>query len=340
MGLALVEPAPNQPRYAGRRGHVESYFWRANDPARPRALWVKATILAPQLGQPVAEAWLIWFDGERSQTLAHRVTVPLAEAAFPQSETPAIHAAGLAFDARGDGSIRGHMDAPWGRAALDLRWSRDDSPIAAPLSIFPSRLLREGPFPRSKTLTPFPSLRFGGTAEIAGEQVSLQGWSGMQGHNWGREHAFEYAWGQCLFPAHGREPEAMLEGFTGRVKLGGRTTPRMSALVVRRGEYEYRFDRILDFWNQHAELDRERWSLRLTGPGGEARLRMDAAGKPMACLGYRNPDGQLSYCFNSKLAKVELQVQPRRGGAFELHSGHGGALEFLRREPDPKLPVI
>ncbi len=37
----------------------------------------------------------------------------------------------------------------------------------------------------------------------------------MQGHNWGREHAFEYAWGQCLFPATELAPESMLEGFYG-----------------------------------------------------------------------------------------------------------------------------
>jgi hypothetical protein len=73
----LREPPPNACRYAGpreataplpARGHVESYFLRANDPARPRALWLKATILAPLQGEPVAETWLI-ADGERQRPL-------------------------------------------------------------------------------------------------------------------------------------------------------------------------------------------------------------------------------------------------------------------------------
>lgn len=338
--LATAEPAPNQVRFAGQRGHVESYFWRANDPERPRAMWLKATILAPLMGQPVAEAWFVWFDGEQQRALAHRVTVPLGEAHFPAGEAPRVRAGSFAFDVAAEGRGRGSLAAPWGKASFDLTWSAERSPIAAPLALYPWRLLREGRFPKSKTVTPFPALRFSGQIELPGESVEVSAWPGMQGHNWGKEHAYEYAWGQCLFPARGSEPEAMFEGFTGRVKLGSRTTPRMSALVVRRGAHTFRFDRIFDFWSQHAELGRERWTLRLSGPGGEARLAMDAAGRPMACLGYRNPDGRLSYCFNSKLAEVHLQVQPRRGGAFELHSAHGGALELLRHEPDPRLTVI
>ena len=49
----------------------------------------------------------------------------------------------------------------------------------------------------------------------------------------------------------------------------------------------------------------------------------------MVCLGYFNPDGRLSYCLNSKLAHVRLEVEPRHGDAFVLTSEHGGALEFL-----------
>ncbi len=47
----------------GSRGHVESYFFKLNDPAGNRALWLKATILARLDGSPpVAEAWAIAFE--------------------------------------------------------------------------------------------------------------------------------------------------------------------------------------------------------------------------------------------------------------------------------------
>ena len=48
--MALFGRAPelpaNDPRFGGAPGHVESYFLRANDQTRPRALWLKATILS------------------------------------------------------------------------------------------------------------------------------------------------------------------------------------------------------------------------------------------------------------------------------------------------------
>ena len=331
----------NAPRFSGKRGHVESYFWRANDPERPRALWLKATVLAPLHGEPVAEGWFIWFDGERNRTIAGKETVSLSTARYEgQDEAPEIRVGKFAFDVGARGTARGSVKTRAGEPRFDLAWTPDASPIAAPLSLLRLRALREGPFPRGKFLTPFPSLRFTGRVSLPDETVELAGWTGMQGHNWGPEHSFEYVWGQCVFPAKNGQPEALVEGASGRVKIAGRTTPRMSTLQVRRGVEIYRFDRVLDLWRQDSRVEGDRWLLRMSGPDGEARLDVDATNRPIACLGYANPDGQLSYCLNSKLAKVSLQVQPSRGGAFEYSSEHGGALEFLRREPDARFSEV
>jgi len=326
MNAPNSDLAPNAPRFSGAPGHVESYFLRANDPRSERALWLKTTILAPLNGPAVAETWFIWFSPSR--TIAHKDTHPLAGTNFSLEK---VTVGSWAFEPnqRISGEIRGKR--------FDLGLEKVAHPVAAPLSIYPWRALREGPFPKSKLLTPAPWVRFSGTVDLGDETIDLTGWEGMQGHNWGKEHAYEYVWGQCLFPG---ELPAMMEGFTGRVQIAGRTTPRMSALVVRRGTEEYRFDRIFDFWRQDAALEGDRWNLRLFGSGGEARLKMDAGGRPMVCLGYQNPGGEMRYCFNSKLARVELAVQPKTGPAFELSSAHGGALEFLRSTPDPRFPEV
>lgn len=337
-GLFSSEAPDNALRFAGRPGHVESYFLRANHPSRPLALWLKATLLAPLDGPPVAEAWFIFFDGEQGTTFAHRQTQPFPEASFSGPGAPAleVRAAGLSLSLGTPGAATGTFTAPQGTASLELRWHADTSPIARPLSIYPWKLLRTGPFPKSKLLTPFPALRFVGRVRLPGGVVELSDWHGMQGHNWGKEHAFEYAWGQCLFPAE----DVMVEGFSGRVRVAGRTTPRMSALVVRRGARTFRFDTLFDVWRQQAEVGLDTWALTLRSGDGEASLAMDASGKPMVCLGYGNPDGQPSYCFNSKLAKVTLTVRPADDASFTCTSAHGGALEFLRREPDPRFPHV
>lgn len=336
------ELSDNAPRFvAGRRGHVESYFLRANDPTRPRALWLKVTILAPLEGAPIAEVWFVWFDGEAGTTFGHRDTVPLSAAAFGEiGGGIGITAGTCTLRLGATGKASGSMERAGQHASWSLSWTSQESALSDRLSIFPWKLLRTGPFPKSKLLTPFPSLRFGGEVQIGKERVSLDGWTGMQGHNWGKEHAFEYAWGQCLFPAADGEPEAMVEGFTGRVRALGRTTPRMSALVVRRGARTYRFDRLLDYWTQQATLASRAWTVRLASDDGIASLTMDAGQMPLACLGYRNPDGHLSYCLNTKLARTWLHVQPRSGPAFSRESRHGGALEFLRHEPDAAITEV
>jgi hypothetical protein len=323
----------NEVRYrVGTRGHVESYFLRANHPSQPLAIWLKATILAPRQGDAVAELWCIVFDGERHRVWADKVTVPVAEAVFEQ----AIELAGARFVLRGQGEARGEL----GDCAFDLSWTRGDGPLGEPLRMFPYDVMYEAPLPKSKLLTPYPLLFFSGTIRCWGESIAVKEWLGMQGHNWGREHAHEYAWGQCNFVDRDGRPTCSVEAFTGRLKLGPVTTPMLSALVVRREGQEYRFDRTFDFWRQHAEIDDMSWRLALHGPDGEAQLLMRADPREMACLLYRNPGGRASYCFNSKLARAELRVNPTNAEGFECTSAHGGALEFLRSDPDPRFDRV
>jgi len=238
---------------------------------------------------------------------------------------------------------RGQSAASW-----KLSWSAVPG-LGDPLCIFPSRRMIEGPFPKSKLLTPIPALRMDGEVTWDGQRWDLRGWLGMQGHNWGREHALEYAWGQCLFPDAAGEPFAMVEGFSGRIKLGPVVSPLFSAMVVRRGTRTYRFDRVFARWTQRPRIEGHagaeagptgpfHWNLKLRGHEGDAEIDMVAAPSRVACLGYGNPDGSLAYCLNSKLARVSLRVNPRNEDGFTLTSEHGGALEILTRTPDPRFP--
>ncbi|MDZ7578644.1 MAG: hypothetical protein U0904_10805, partial [Candidatus Nanopelagicales bacterium] len=61
----------------------------------------------------------------------------------------------------------------------------------------------------------------------------------------------------------------------------------------------------------------------------------------MVCLGYDNPNGQRSYCLNSKTSEVTLNVKPANDDEFECRSQFGGALEFLQQTENPQVqPVI
>src|SRR5262245_21512279 len=68
-------------RYEGDRGHVESWFVKANDPAGERALWLKWTIFAPKREpkRAIAEAWAVAFV-RKGEHVAVKSTVPFARA--------------------------------------------------------------------------------------------------------------------------------------------------------------------------------------------------------------------------------------------------------------------
>ncbi len=315
------------------RDHVESWFWRANHPTQPLAVWLKATILSPQDGQPVAEAWCCTFDGHTGEVWGKRETVPVVQATFGST----ITVAGCTWDLA---SPQGQAEGSLGDRGWDLCWRPVEGPLGEPLCLLPTRRLVDAPFPKNKLLTPAPILRFDGRMRWGDRLVPMDGWLGMQGHNWGAAHAHTYAWGQCVFTDGDGEPVAMCEGFSGKIQLGGWLTPYLSALTVRHGDKTYRFDRLVDLWNQTPSLDTDTWVLKMRGPAGEARLSMTAKSGETACLGYANPDGHLSYCLNSKLAATTLRVNPVNEDPFECHSPHGGALEFLRRDPDTRFDQV
>lgn len=326
----------NKPRFPSTdSGHVESYFLRANHPTEPKALWLKSTVLRNLDGSAVAEAWCALFDGER--TFAAKHTIPLSEARFDSAGSLSIDISRCIMNLdRTGGQARGSVK----NVSWDLGFSATPPPIGGPLCLFPSRRLISGGFPKSKLLTPFPELRFTGSVTWGDETWDVTDWLGMQGHNWGKQHALEYVWGQVLFPGADGQTVAMAEAFSGKIKLGPVTTPFISALTVRRGDRVYRFDRLADLWRQSVVVNDMRWTATFRGSDGEAMLSMRANANEMVCLGYHNPDGALSYCLNSKIARAELRVNPTNDEGFRCESPHGGALEFLRRTPDPRFAQV
>lgn len=330
----------NRPRQRPERPAVESWFLRANLPGEARSFWLKITTLGHPGEAGVAEAWCSLFDGDR--TAAWRTTVPWPSACISGGDgvPVALRAAGCAWELGNDGGrSTGRLSGEAGPVAWDLSFSRHPGEIGNPLCLLPSRNLVDGPLPRSKLLTPFPVARFEGTLQWGDETWEISDWVGMQGHNWQDAHAPEYAWGHCVFTGPEGEVVGLAEGATGRIRIAGVTTPRISLLGVRHAGREYRFDTLVDLWRQRASLTFPEWSLRIRGADGEASIVMRASAERMVCLGYDNPDRSRRFCHNSKTAAVTLRVQPVRGDGFELTSVDGGALEFLL--PDARVqPVV
>jgi hypothetical protein len=174
-----------------RDGLYESHYVTATDPTGGRALWLRHTSLH---GKP--SVWATWFDPEPH---AERVELdePPATTAWPRCSAAELTAT----------TAKGEL----GGTTWDLSWE----PHAEPLPYLPAGWLYDRALPRSNGAAVVPH------ATVHGRygETSLDGWHGVVGHNWGREHAEHWCW------LHAVLPDGWLDLVLVRVRVGGVLTP-------------------------------------------------------------------------------------------------------------------
>ncbi len=275
---------------------VESFFLKANAPDRREAIWLKHTFLVPSDGRPAtASVWAIHFDGEANRTRAFKETWPLGSVSWRDE----------ALDLRfGDcvlerGLARGRLRDDSGSVAWDLRFT-DESP---PIVMIP-RVLMRGPLPRIKLASPMPDAAFSGRFTIDGEESAVGGWRGMLGHNWGSRHNELYAWTHCN--RFDGETDAVFEAGCSQLRLAGLHTPLLTTAVLRRGGRHHELTRSLSVRNRRSDLTYYRWFFSLAEPPLRIEGVVQCARDEMVGLYYDNPDGSMTFCLNTKIARVKL----------------------------------
>lgn len=314
------------PRSPPAGGHVESYFFKLNDPEGRRALWLKGTLLARPGKAPQAEAWAIAFD----RTRGHR-------AAKLERPIGGRWTEGLSFSDRGlDVRIGGiHLGEQTLSGELrgkdtTIRWELRHEPRQGPLVPFPSLAMYEGSFPRSKLVSPSPDARFHGWYDVDGERVEVASWRGMQGHNWGKSHAYRYAWAHCnQFEGH---DDVVFEGLTGQIKMGPLVTPPITLLCLRVRGVHYDWNRPQDWLQASARTGTRRWEFQSRSDLGRLEGWLEAPTEDLVGLIYENPTGPTTHCLNSKLARAELLFHPAGRAPLRLES-KAAALELGTTDP-------
>lgn len=327
-------PADNTVRWdrGDRRGHVESHFLRAVSPDGARALWIKHTLLSPagRAGQGVAEAWAIAFERGRPPVGA-KSTYPIDRARFGDDPFR-IETGDAALE---PGRARGTAESGGHRIGWDLSFDTT-GPAFHP---FPLERMYKAPFPKSKTLTPYPDVRFDGAFDVDGERWHVVGWPGMQGHNWGRSHAHAYAWAQCNSWTDGAGGRAWFEGLSARVAVGPVITPWLSVAALHVEGETHRFDGPSAMTSRRVEVEWYRWEATLSKRGATLRVAVEAARDDLAGLHYENPDGSMTHCLNSKLAHGTIVLS--RGSRPDLVlASDRFALELGTKDRDHGVPMI
>jgi len=313
-----------------RDGHYESWFVRANHPTRRRAFWIRYTILSPHRRPEAAvgELWAIHSDGESGRITAAKSETPLAACRFGAD----------ALDVRiGDatlqpGALHGQIPTP-ASLGWNLRYDGGGPPLLLlPASLYSTRL------PRAKVVTPRPQVRFSGTLVIEDQTVAIQDWVGSENHNWGSRHTDAYAWGQVA--GFDGAPAAFLEVTTARLKLGPVWTPRLTLLVLRLGDQEFRLNDLATAFRSTGRWSYFRWEFDARRADVRIRGHLSAMRDTFVGLTYGNPPGGSHQCLNSKLAACELVLERRGHPPLELKTASRAAFEILTDDHDHGVPIV
>jgi hypothetical protein len=306
------------------RGHVESYFVKANDARGRRALWLNATIYA-SLHRPahaVAEAWAIVFDREHEH-VAVKDTVPIAEASFC-SDALNVRVGDRLWlaptETRGD-ITQGEHKISW-----SLRMEGDTRPLV----MLPHPSMYAAPFPKLKLVSPMPDLRFEGTLTVDGRRTKVTAWRGMQGHSWGRGHADLYAWGHCN--RWDQSEDVVVEAVSARMKVGPVLTPTMTIVRVRHEGHDLPLATPAGLLRNRGEIHARRWFFRARHAGAMVEGDFSAQTEDFAGLYYPDPNGHMTYCLNSKLANGRVRIDLPGREPLELTT-RCAALELGTRDP-------
>jgi len=316
------------PVAAAACGHVESYFLKLNDAEGRRALWLKGTILARLGADPVAECWAIAFDRE-GEHVGVKEVVPYREASFsPRGFDVQVKNIRLCT-----GSAAGSIE----QGGRLIEWDLDFTTDSDPLVPFFHPMMYEGPLPSSKLVTPHPSSRFSGSYRVDGREVEVDGWHGMQGHNWGKQHAELYGWVHCNRWLGGED--SVLEVVCARIKLGPLLVPPLTVVCLWHGGVRYELIQPLDLLRARGRISLR--SLHFSAYNRLARIEgeLSARTKDFVGLHYENPTGEMTYCLNSKIAEGQLKLEMQGKPEVVLRT-NAAALEIGTKDPTHGVRMV
>ena len=312
----------NHVRYRRQpQGHYESYFLRANHPARPLAFWIRYTIFSPKdrPDKAIGELWAVYFDGETGWHVAAKQELPFSDCSFSTNDFAVRVGAALLQPGR----LQGEVQAKGAEIGWDLAFAGDEPPlILLPLKLYETK------FPAAKSLVSLPLARFDGRLVVNGESIPVDGWQGSQNHNWGVRHTDLYAWGQVA--GFDNAPGAFLEIASARLRLGPFWSPPFTPIVLRYNGVEYALSGLMQSLRAHGAFDYFTWNFKSETKHVAIEGAITAPPHAFVGLTYYNPPGGVKYCLNTKIASCKLSLLDKAEGVTRtLETQTRAAFEIL-----------
>lgn len=317
--MAVLRTVARFPTVSRAAGHYESFYLKAARPAGGQAVWIRYTVWKAPAMKAVGSLWCTLFDASLPRPLAWKASFP--EPASPPGEYVRV----------GDWRLTAE-------SAEGPSWLLTFTGEAPPFPYLQRPWMYRAPVPRTKAESLHPAVRLSGQVEVAGHRLTLDGWPGMVGHNWGSEHAERWVW------LHGtgflEAPDAVLDVTLGRIRVAGRTSPWIANGFVELAGRRHRLGGLQRVRNTRVAETAERCDFVL--PGSRLAVRGRITTEPGRTVGwtYADPGGGHHDTLHSSIADLELRVGDRSltlaaAATYELgmrDSDHGVPIE---QYPDP-----
>lgn len=310
------------PEVPQEAGHYESFYMKACHPSEPLGVWIRYTVHKRPGHPPRGSVWFTLFDGSAAGPTACKETLD----DVGTGSGHLIHVGASRFSS-------GHV----GGRALDAFWELDYETDEAPLHHLPRGWMYRGPLPRTKLLSPYPSARFSGTVDAGGRKITLDGWPGMVGHNWGAEHAERWIW--LHGAGFGDQPDAWLDVAIGRVRLGPVTLPWIANGVLSLDGERLRLGGPERARSTEIRERPDGCDFTLTGPGTRVEGSVGSDARNFVGWVYADPDGSEHHTVNCSISEMTLRVSRKGRAETRLHVPAGAAYELGMRETDHGMAI-
>jgi hypothetical protein len=310
--------APRFPLVPGHKGHYESYYLRAADPAGGRSAWIRHTVFKRPGGPPTGALWCTLFEAGKGPRAVKQ--------SLPDPRPGEWLTIGDSHF--GPAGASGRAEA-LGRAA---QWDLTFGPSSAPLRHLPARLYN-APLPRTKLESPLPDTTISGRVE----DWELDGWCGMVGHNWGAEHAERWIW--LHGTDFGGQPGAWLDATIGRIRVGRWTTPWVANGCLSLDGVRHRLGGLGKTRAVKVEEQPERATFTLPGDGIVVRGEVSAPRADVVGWIYSDPVGPQHHTAHCAIADMTLTVLRPGQPPLALEVRGGATYELGMREHDHGIPI-
>ena len=298
-----------------KSGIYESYYFRGNHIDGNLSFWLKHNLIIFS-GNPEIrfDSTIIIFDKQQKLSTSYQLAEIFSISDFEKQTQNIDSWDEFKFNFRNGSNISISNQLLKGKIQTidgEVSWDLNLNPSNQTYYHFSKDWFYHGFFPKKKILTRDIDLTFNGI--INTPSLKMEGnFKGLNGHNWGKEHAYRYAYGNCN--QFLEDSNAYFDGFSAKITLGPGLikSPFLSSCSLKTKKRWYHFNNVIKSY-QHKVIivDKYLWHVEFISSEFVMEVKIEGLNVPWIELNYDHPSRRISKVNNTKYANGSIIIKNR-----------------------------